>query len=866
MASDDSSGPRSAAPIVLRIKLRYDDVEVMVQKFATNVGKSGLFLPTKSLQPIGAEIKFELRLADDTPALVGLGRVKAATPPDPTNPRAAFGMAVELMRVTPQSRALILRMLERRRAMGLPEVGLPMTADIEAARRAEAVAGGRDPASGPVPVVTPAPAPAAMPAPIAALDAPSGEALMTAPRRTTGPMAVAKVPAVAPLAPELPRRKRIAMSQIIESASGPIASIAVAVPGLDDDVDLAAALARARALAGGGAIDAELEALAEVAAAPLEISVEAASAELARQLGGNAVRRDRSARWAAPPATTSTAAPPPAQAEPGVEPLAEPAAAEPASAASTAEPVAAEPAAAEAAEPGVEPLAAEPASAAPPADDRAEPPEEAAFALPDADPVIAEPGQPGSGVDDHDVAPGRTAEDLHPPGELDLEDGEHTELGDMPVDPVAQGAPGEPHGDPHGTSDEPSPIDHQLLEAQLAEAEAAAEADIAGLAAALGAAADDDPAAGYVADAGYELPRAGDELAEPPVDLNLEEIDDFEILAEADADDEDLLAAHGEQDASDSRERLAPPAIAVRRARVSSELDFAARLDLGDDSDRHFVTPDGEFSAHHVLDAVHDDLVDRLADSLIDDLSARPRPRDPLLESAGHALAGFDTSDEPLDEPAGRDSGHDAGHVVEPMDEPESTGSFTIAGIPSDSLDLEPPPPPPPPAPVRIEPARMRAARSQRASAHGEPRVLQPAPSPLAMPSLHGAPVEDHELEHALEALDVDLDDLSIPHAATQLQRAGEPAKPIPVAAARSAPRAQGRALKPTPVPTSAPTPSRSPSRSPSPAPSPTASPAPSRPGRQPAATPVAPSPGRVVAPRVTTEDGVLINFDDDDD
>src|SRR3954464_7559316 len=104
MASDDSSGPRTPTPIVLRIKLRYDDVEVMVQRFATNVGKSGLFLPTRSLQPIGAEIKFELRLADDTPVLIGLGRVKAVTAADPQNPRAAFGMAVELMRVTPQSR------------------------------------------------------------------------------------------------------------------------------------------------------------------------------------------------------------------------------------------------------------------------------------------------------------------------------------------------------------------------------------------------------------------------------------------------------------------------------------------------------------------------------------------------------------------------------------------------------------------------------------------------------------------------------------------------------------------------------------------------------------------------------------------
>ncbi|HEY6175776.1 MAG TPA: hypothetical protein VIX73_15055, partial [Kofleriaceae bacterium] len=146
MASDDSSGPRPAGPIVLRIKLRYDDVEVMVQRFAANVGKSGLFLPTRSLQPVGAEIKFELRLADDTAVLVGQGRVKAANPHDPHNPKAAAGMAIELMRVTPQSRALILRMLQRRRELGLPEVGLPTAADVDAARRSEIV----DAASGPV--------------------------------------------------------------------------------------------------------------------------------------------------------------------------------------------------------------------------------------------------------------------------------------------------------------------------------------------------------------------------------------------------------------------------------------------------------------------------------------------------------------------------------------------------------------------------------------------------------------------------------------------------------------------------------------------------------------------------------------------
>src|SRR5215467_7397541 len=123
MAADETSGARPQ-PVVLRIKLRYDNVDAMVQRFAANVGKSGIFLPTKSIQPIGSEIKFELRLADDTVVIVGLGRVRAARPPDPEAPRAVFGMAVELLRVTRESRALILRMLERRREVGLGDIAM----------------------------------------------------------------------------------------------------------------------------------------------------------------------------------------------------------------------------------------------------------------------------------------------------------------------------------------------------------------------------------------------------------------------------------------------------------------------------------------------------------------------------------------------------------------------------------------------------------------------------------------------------------------------------------------------------------------------------------------------------------------------
>lgn len=352
MAPDDHSGVRPAGPVVLRIKLRYDDVEAMVQRFASNVGKSGLFLPTRSIQPVGTEVKFELRLANDTPVLVGMGRVRFAQKPDPANPRAVFGMAIELTRVSRDGRSIIIRMIERRRALGLPDVSIPLPEDIEAARRGEvetqprgdtsavvrdamtqlastssaAPLTGEPPASGPIGVAKPGPAsvPPAEPTP----EPPPGTApgptsepppeasrssapLLTSPRPAIAAVAVqaeepsARIP-VPVLAPEKSRPRRPRVQEIIDRAAELSAPIIAAMPAIELDmhVDVDRVLARARSLA-GGELDDELDKLRDAAAAPIEISVEAASAELARQLGGKAVvRRERSgsARWAPPPA------------------------------------------------------------------------------------------------------------------------------------------------------------------------------------------------------------------------------------------------------------------------------------------------------------------------------------------------------------------------------------------------------------------------------------------------------------------------------------------------------------------------------------------------------------------------------------
>ncbi len=807
MAADEPSGPRPS-PVVLRIKLRYDDVESMVQRFAPNVGKSGLFLPTQSLQPVGAEVKFELRITDDTPVLVGLGRVKAAKAPDPAAPRAAFGMAIELMRVTRESREVILRMLDRRRQLGLAEVGIPMPADIDAARRAEVLdTGVKDTAS------------ASVPAPQPVLDTAPSEALLTAPRRQSGPIAVAKLMVVEALAPEPPRRKRPAVHEVIESASGPIVSV-VSVPGLDDDVDVGAVLARARTLAGGN-LDAELEALREIAAAPLEISIEAASAELARQLGGKAVsKKARSARWATPPSTVSapivakavddpaanrapvtTTALDESSAVRGAEPrrsgtTSPPPASAPEAGAASLEPELAREAGftpsgeisldTEPATPALDTVLAPPPAIAPAFIEDEDsmpvhiPPVATRSSAPliddDVDPEAFEDREPSA----VEVEPEQISDEIHQLGEDDFEEVEHTQIGEMPPAEVAAPAFGS----------EPA-VEAELersLDQQLADAEAEADADDLGISGVYAA-----PPQAQVVD---DVPEETD--GEEPEDID--EIDDFEILAEADAEDADLLAAHGEADAGD----IAPEAHVPDLEPRPSQADFVSRLELSDE------------------------------------FEAAPEAGQPLFERGAsfsdldRHLGALEDAVEPPIHPA-----FHAGPVGNP-DDLDADSQYTIAG------DL------PPPEAVfdaphtgfgghrayeddedEIDPHFPRPHSFDESDVFVTPAPprrdpLPPGPFAQRPPAKVGPPVgsadDGYDLEHALEALDVDLDELAVPQDRPS-------AEPLP-----RAPAVKPRTRAPTVRP---PSQQRAASRS---------------------------SGSIKVPPRPSTDDGVLIQFDDDED
>ena len=255
--------------VIVRIKLRYDTIDIFVDKYAVNVGRTAIFLPTKSTREVGIEVRFELRIANDKPALIGIGKVLAVRAFDATRPTATFGMVVELTRITKDSRSIVQRMLDVRKRRGLDDTALPIPSSAAAAQR---------------PVV-----------------------------ESTG---VQEIPLQAPLrdsAPIVPAPVRPSMTRI-EQAARSLAANNERFFADDDaelsrsNVDVPSALVLARKLAASGAgLDADLLALQHSVAVPLAIDIDEASAQLAQVLGGVAVKhQQRSAGWAIPPRITTT--------------------------------------------------------------------------------------------------------------------------------------------------------------------------------------------------------------------------------------------------------------------------------------------------------------------------------------------------------------------------------------------------------------------------------------------------------------------------------------------------------------------------------------------------------------------------------
>ncbi len=108
-------------PVALRVKLRYRNVDTFVSKFATNISTTGIFISSRKPKPVGTQLRFELRLADDSIAIAGRGRVSWILPFRESHPKALHGMGIEFTRLAKGSRELVQTIVAERIEQGLGE-------------------------------------------------------------------------------------------------------------------------------------------------------------------------------------------------------------------------------------------------------------------------------------------------------------------------------------------------------------------------------------------------------------------------------------------------------------------------------------------------------------------------------------------------------------------------------------------------------------------------------------------------------------------------------------------------------------------------------------------------------------------------
>jgi len=114
----------SGPPAQMRIRLKYADVATFIERFASHVSRSGIFIASRTPKPVGTTVRFEFLLADGKTRLIkGEGVVSWVREFDGEHPLGPHGMGLRFNRLDPDSRQMVNRITAFKRERGVRDDG-----------------------------------------------------------------------------------------------------------------------------------------------------------------------------------------------------------------------------------------------------------------------------------------------------------------------------------------------------------------------------------------------------------------------------------------------------------------------------------------------------------------------------------------------------------------------------------------------------------------------------------------------------------------------------------------------------------------------------------------------------------------------
>lgn len=116
MSTPENKGTKN--PITLKIKFKSNSLEQFIERYSVDVSRGGIFIRTKEPLAVGTPLRFEFQLQDASPLISGDGTVVWNRAFDPNRQNVAPGMGVRFDKLTPESQAVLERILGEKEKRG----------------------------------------------------------------------------------------------------------------------------------------------------------------------------------------------------------------------------------------------------------------------------------------------------------------------------------------------------------------------------------------------------------------------------------------------------------------------------------------------------------------------------------------------------------------------------------------------------------------------------------------------------------------------------------------------------------------------------------------------------------------------------